>query len=303
VLISANDPFGFFNFKRAIPGTTELIVYPSPLPLFASLVQPGAFGWRGDADGLRRGGGADFHGVREYQVGDDLRRVHWRTTARTGKLAVAEYAQGETLDMVIAIDLNERAYQGTGAGLDAPIEYAVKIAATLCEDLTRNGHTVRLLLTTRRPDEPAPTNAGKWSAPLMEALARAEATSKATLAETLASYRSQVERGTMVIYLTPDGADPQLGLALAEYEALGVVTTGFALDRTSFALRGATDLQPLENVVAGPVRLVRRGDDLVEAIHDALGRNRGGRVRGRTSAAERGRAAAKHAGKSEEGAQ
>lgn len=297
VLVSATDPFGFFAFKRTVPGASELVVYPSPLPLFASLIQSGAYGWRGDADGLRRGSGADFHGVREYQHGDDLRRVHWRTTARTGKLAVAEYTQGETLDLLIALDLNEKAYAGTSLGLDAPIEVAVKIAATLVEDMTRNGHTVRLLTTTRKESDPVPTNDGRWSSPLLDALARAETTSTATLADILAEYRSQVNRGTMVIYLTPDGGDEKLGVILADYEALGALTAGFLLDRLSFGIKSAQgdsgfDMTALGNAIGGPVRQVQRGDDLVEAIHDLLGRGRGGRMRGRSAAAERVLAAA-----------
>jgi len=296
VLISATDPFGFFTFKRTVPGSTELIVYPTALPLFTALIQPGAYGWRGDSDGLRRGSGADFHGVREYQYGDDLRRVHWRTTARTGKLAVAEYTQGETLEMVLALDLNERAYQGAAGGLDAPIEAAVKIAATLVEDLTRNGHTLRLITSTDKTDATIPSNDGRYSAPLLEALARAETTSKATLADALAAYQSQISRGTMVIYITPDGRDPKLGPLLAEFEALGALTAGFLLDPVSYALRATQgakaggmppDVEALGNVIAGPVRLVQRGDDLVEAIHDLLGRGRGGKVRGRTAQGER----------------
>jgi uncharacterized protein (DUF58 family) len=284
VRLSATDPFGFFTFKRSVPGTTELVVYPSPLPLFSSVIQPGAYGWRGDADGLRRGSGADFHGVREYQHGDELRRVHWRTTARTGKLAVAEYTQGETLDMVLAIDLNEKAHAGAASGLDSPVECAVKIAATLSEDFTRNGHTVRLLTTCWTSDDPVPTNSGKWTAPLLEALARAEVGSKSTLAETLGAFRSQVQQGSMIIYLTPDASDATLSTVLAEYERLGVLTAGFALDGVSFGLRGLPGRGAVDTILAGPVRPVRRGDDLVEAIHDLLGRNRGARLRERAVA-------------------
>ena len=100
----------------------------------------------------------------------------------------------------------------------------------------------------------------------------------------------------MVIYITPDGRDPKLGPLLAEFEALGALTAGFLLDPVSYALRATQgakaggmppDVEALGNVIAGPVRLVQRGDDLVEAIHDLLGRGRGGKVRGRTAQGER----------------
>jgi hypothetical protein len=211
-----------------------------------------------------------------------------------GKLAVAEYSQGETLDMLLALDLSHRGYQGTGEGHESALEYAVKLAATLSEDLTRNGHTVRLLMTTLGENDTLPTNAGKWSAPLLEALARAEATSPRTLADVLAGHRTQAQRGAMLLYLTPDGSS-ELGLVLAEYEGAGALTAGFVLDGPSFGAGPSGRLsgpfnsridtpqtfgaELLEAVLSGPVRTVRRGDDLVEAIHDLLSRNRGTRAR------------------------
>ena len=78
-----------------------------------------------------RGDGDDFYGVREYAPGDELRRVHWRTTARTGTLAVAEYAQGVTLDVTVALDLFQDAYKGTGSEEHSALETAVTLAATL----------------------------------------------------------------------------------------------------------------------------------------------------------------------------
>jgi uncharacterized protein (DUF58 family) len=272
-IVSATDPFGLFGFAHSVQSTDELVVFPSPLPLRSSLVQPGAFGWRGDEDGLRRGTGVDFHGVREYQHGDDLRRVHWRTTARTGKLAVAEYTQGETVDVVIALDLSATAYAGTGDGLDCAIEYAVKIAATLCEDLTRNGHAVRILTSNQREGEPLPSNAGKWTPPILDVLARADTVSPRSLAWALDTYRSEVTRGSMLIYLTPDIESPDLHRALDGYESIGVLTVGFAFDGISFSGHRAT--RELNTPSIGVVKVVRSGDDLSVAMQDLFGHQRG----------------------------
>ena len=86
-----------------------------------------------------------FMGVREYGPGDELRRVHWRTTARTGKLAVTEYTQGVTLDVTLALDLCESAYKGTGTDDHSALETAVTLTATLLADLLQHGHAVRLV--------------------------------------------------------------------------------------------------------------------------------------------------------------
>ena len=95
--IYSTDPLGLQTFVQRLPQVSELTVYPALLPIQQSWLRGAAAqGWRGTASALTRGAGDDFYGVREYGPGDELRRVHWRTTARTGTLAVTEYAQGVT---------------------------------------------------------------------------------------------------------------------------------------------------------------------------------------------------------------
>jgi len=64
-----------------------------------------------------KGAGPDFHGVREYQPGDDLRRIHWKSTARRGELVVKELEEEHGGDVALSLlfppeapkDLRERA--------------------------------------------------------------------------------------------------------------------------------------------------------------------------------------------------
>ena len=144
--VYSTDPLGLQTFSQKLPSVSELVVYPALIPIRDSWLRGAASqGWRGQSSALTRGAGDDFYGVREYQPGDELRRVHWRTTARTGVLAVTEYAQGVTLEVTVALDLCRAAYAGTGEGMDSALEAAVSLAATLLDDLLRHGHTVRLL--------------------------------------------------------------------------------------------------------------------------------------------------------------
>src|SRR5918912_409029 len=97
--------------------------------------RPGAGGsWFGvqEREGrARRGEGMDFHGVREWRQGDPLRRVHWPTTARTGRLSVVEFERAFQQDLVIALDLRRGSEYGEGR--ETTLEYAVKTAATLID--------------------------------------------------------------------------------------------------------------------------------------------------------------------------
>ena len=259
--VFSTDPLGLQTFSRKLQTVSELVVYPAVLPLRDSWLRgAAASGWRGAANALARGDGDDFYGVREYGPGDELRRVHWRTTARTGKLAVTEYAQGVTLEVTIALDLSQRAYQGTGSDEHSALEYAVTLTATLLGDLLHHGHTVRLLTAGGQSGTAA---RGAEDLPLfLERLARVQADSLQTLADVLADDRAG-SRPVTTIAITPDWPNPRLSEVLQEGEMLGGTSFVFALDGASFR----TGMPGLSDALAGPsTRLVRRGDDLAELL-------------------------------------
>jgi uncharacterized protein (DUF58 family) len=261
-LVFSTDPLGLQTFSRKIPSVSELIVYPAVLPLRNSWLRSAAAGRRGGANALLRGDGDDFYGVREYSPGDELRRVHWRTTARTGKLAVTEYAQGVTLDVTIALDLYQGAYKGTGNDERSALETAVMLAAALLGDLLRYGHSVRLL--TAGKDGGSQAGRGFNDMPLfLERLARVQADSMQPLADVLAEDRADSLRSATVVAITPDWPSPRLAEALRDSDAQGGTSFVFALDASSFR----TGLPGLPASAGGAnVTLVRRGDDLAALL-------------------------------------
>jgi uncharacterized protein (DUF58 family) len=92
--VTGSDPLGLSKKTVLYRAEAEpLTVLPSPLPF--PLVLPSSAGWGGgEADhGPSRGPGIDPRGIREYQVGDSLRHVHWRSSARTGRLLVKERSE------------------------------------------------------------------------------------------------------------------------------------------------------------------------------------------------------------------
>ena len=86
--VRIGDPFGLVELHRTFTKTASLVVIPATEPLPVIQLH-GA--WTGTGDNRPRpfssGGAADVT-VRDYRVGDDLRRVHWRSTARVGSLMV-----------------------------------------------------------------------------------------------------------------------------------------------------------------------------------------------------------------------
>ena len=75
-------PLGLFRAWSVIVPQVRCLVYPEPAVNPPPLPQAG----RGDHGATRKGDGEHFHGLREYQAGDPLRRIAWRASARHQKL-------------------------------------------------------------------------------------------------------------------------------------------------------------------------------------------------------------------------
>ncbi|MBT8046951.1 MAG: DUF58 domain-containing protein [Gammaproteobacteria bacterium] len=75
-------PLGLFRAWTVVIPTAKSLVYPKPAPNPPALPKTG----RGDSGTARLGEGEHFHGLREFQTGDPLRRIAWRTSARHQKL-------------------------------------------------------------------------------------------------------------------------------------------------------------------------------------------------------------------------
>jgi uncharacterized protein (DUF58 family) len=96
-------------------------------------------------------GGTSFHGLRDYEAGDDVRLVDWRATARRGgQLIVRQYAVPDPvpadLGHVIVLDTHAASYPGGVAG-DTAFEDAIEIAASLCAAGARDGQVTVLAMT------------------------------------------------------------------------------------------------------------------------------------------------------------
>ncbi|HZM74267.1 MAG TPA: DUF58 domain-containing protein [Candidatus Limnocylindrales bacterium] len=128
---------GLAERRASFGGVTEYRVLPRILPV------------RGLPQGVRRAhagteervekGGTDLVGLREYVPGDDLRRLHWATSARTGTLMIREDADPSLAHLTVLLDDRASSYTGTG------LEDAVDVAASLAVAAVESGNGVRLL--------------------------------------------------------------------------------------------------------------------------------------------------------------
>lgn len=84
-------------------------------------------------------GGTDLLGLHEYAMGDDLRRLHWATSARTGSLMVREDADPAEPRVQVLLDDRVSSYRGSESPA-AMFEESVELVAALCRAAVDRGH-------------------------------------------------------------------------------------------------------------------------------------------------------------------
>ncbi|WP_046506293.1 DUF58 domain-containing protein [Streptomyces odonnellii] len=141
-----SDPFGMCELTRSFSAFDTLTVVPrtEPLPPVRLMGESSGYG-----DGRQRSqalAGEDDVIPRGYRHGDDLRRVHWRSTARYGELMVRREEQPQRARCTVLLDTRRSAYEGSGP--DSAFEWAVSGAASVLVHLLEHGFAVRLLTDT-----------------------------------------------------------------------------------------------------------------------------------------------------------
>ncbi len=145
--IRVSDPFGLIELVRSFHATTSVVVIPAIHPLPPISVS-GA--WTGAGENRPRAfaiGSAEDVTVREYRRGDDLRRVHWPSSARVGELMVRREEQPWQSRATILLDSRALAHRGSGPA--SSLEWAISTAASIAVHLAQSGFAVRLV--TDRP--------------------------------------------------------------------------------------------------------------------------------------------------------
>lgn len=92
LILSRTDPFGLFRAFAAVPAPDTVLILPRRYPL-PEIALPGEVRFQegGVALASNVGQSDEFISLREYRRGDPLRRIHWRSWARTGKPIVREF--------------------------------------------------------------------------------------------------------------------------------------------------------------------------------------------------------------------
>jgi hypothetical protein len=197
--VRVSDPFGLVELGRSFRTTVPITVIPRTVPL-PQVPLGGA--WTGSGDNRPRAfasGSAEDVTVRDYRQGDDLRRVHWRSSARVVELMVRREEQPWQSRATLFLDNRGRSHRGQG--IASSLEAAVSATASIAVHLSQRGFTVRLVTATG--DDPnaawhfrdAELNTG----PLLESLAVVQAVDQSWL-ET--SWLADPHNGGLLVAVT-----------------------------------------------------------------------------------------------------
>ncbi len=140
--VTAVDPFGLVRLRRTFQSRYRVLVLPSVVTLPGGGLRAEHRGFGESSMSMLAARGNDDLVPREYHHGDDLRRIHWRASARTGQLMVRREEQPWTRHATVVMDLCASAHAGMGPW--SSFETAVSLAASTSIALLRNGFEVRL---------------------------------------------------------------------------------------------------------------------------------------------------------------
>jgi uncharacterized protein (DUF58 family) len=139
---SSTDPLGLAQFERELAAPSNLLVVPRVVRLRG--LPPALGGGEGTPGAAlaHQGQGSSDVLVRPYRQGDELRRVHWRSTARYDELMVRLEERPWRGGITLLLDRRDGAHRGRGPA--SSLEYAVGLAASIYSHLVNRGEPVTL---------------------------------------------------------------------------------------------------------------------------------------------------------------
>jgi len=255
------DPFGLERVEQPLDAPGALLVYPRLVELDRLFSEGGTRAQDGRRLLLRRPSGFDLHSVREYEHGDSLRKVHWRSTARRAQLMVKELEDAPRDEVAVLLDADQTAVVG------ASFDLQVRPAGSLLLSHVRRGRRAVLAINGSQPEQQAVRSAeGDWRQAL-DLLAAVEPEPGPPLAAMLADQATAVARSLELTVVTASLA-PRLVERLVERSLASGSVALVLVDASSFAGAPPKPLSELLRLQAAGVAIavLRDGDDLAERL-------------------------------------
>jgi uncharacterized protein (DUF58 family) len=255
------DAFGLQRAEIPLAAPWTLLVYPRLVELDRLFSEGGTYAQDGRRLLLRRPSGFDLHSVRDYEEGESLRKVHWRSTAKRGELMVKELEDAPRDEVAVVLDADPAAV--TGESFDVQVRAAGSI---LLAHSRRGRRAVLVVNSGRHEQQRVHSGEADWRQAL-DLLAAAEPEEGPPLAALLADDGHVTGRALELAVVTAS-LPPRLVERLVE-RSLGSRNVSLVLvDAASFAGAPRERIPELLRLQAAGVAAVvlRSGDDLAERL-------------------------------------
>ena len=269
VTVISGDPFGLFQRRRQLDVGGTVLVYPpiTPLPFFGRLPGklPGGSVQRQRTHFVT----PNASGVREYQPGDALARIHWLSSARQNRLMVKEFELDPLSDAWLILDLDSEVQ--VGSDQDSTEETTVSIGATLANYFLAEQREVGIITQGRAL---AADRGQRQLHKALDLLAVIHSSSSIPLEQLVLSEENRFARGATAVIVTPSTDERWLS-ACRFLAARGVTVFAVLLEASTFGGKEPSLLLVSSLAASGvPTYLVKRGDDLGTALARPMGATR-----------------------------
>lgn len=224
-VISSGDLFGLFPTERTFLNSETLLVFPM---LFQVHEFPNPPGLLPGGEALRRRTAqitSNAAGVREYEPGDPLHRIHWLSTARRNRLMAKEFELDPLADVWLFVDadasvhvsmplpeeeLEMKAVWQRRQKFDLPpstIEYGVSIASSLARYYLQRGRAVGAIYSNTQIKVLPSDRGGRQLNKILESLAVVQTEGEMPLEALVEVQARHLPRGSTAVIITPSTSD------------------------------------------------------------------------------------------------
>jgi len=230
ISMRTGDPFGLYTVDLEYPLSIPLLVMPPVLPLPTIEVAAGGRPGEGrtKTDDLERT--VSVSHVREYQLNDQWRWIHWPTSARRQSLYVRSFDGAPAGDWWLVLDMHREVH--IGLGQDSTEEHQVILAASLADRGIRSGRAVGLVAANEELIwlPPRGGEGQRWQ--ILYSLAQVDLGDR-PLGDLLTRMGPSLGRNTSLVIVTPS-VDSKWIQALIPLIDRGVIPTVLLLNPRTF---------------------------------------------------------------------
>jgi len=272
----ATDPLGIFPLTRHIGSRQEFLVYPTihDLPFFELSPQQ-EFG-TGSRRWLARESSPNASRVREYISGDNLRHIHWLSTAHTGNLMVKEFDPDRSRtgfnEIWLVLDMHHSSQLGENE--ETTEEYGISIAASLATKYLDTGKKVGMLAAGDKSYLLTPETGEDQLKYMLQSLTLLQAKGNVTIDNLLSARADHFETDSIAIIIMPS-LNPSIAPSIRNLIERRVKVITILLDSFTFGAVTTSTNSPRSLSFGGSsVYTVRQGMEITRALDSRLATTR-----------------------------